>query len=196
MNLIKKLGNKFIWLGIYLSPAGERKNWFLRKVCCHIGKGSKLLGYQFGAEPYLLWIGDNVIAAVGTSFIEHDASYFNVYRYLGKKFIGTGGKMGGIIVRNNVFIGAGSIIFGGADIGENSIIAAGSIVNKKIPPNEVWGGTPAHFIMSIDEYAEKVVKLEEKLPWIQSGEYKDITEKELMKKRQNYYLKSILEEYL
>lgn len=58
------------------------------------------------------------------------------------------------------------------------------------------GGTPAHFIMSIDEYAKKVVKLEEKLPWIQSGEYKDITEKELMKKRQNYYLKSILEEYL
>ena len=58
------------------------------------------------------------------------------------------------------------------------------------------GGTPAHFIMSIDAYAKKVVKLEEKLQWIQSGEYKDITEKELMKKRQNYYLKSILEEYL
>ncbi len=58
------------------------------------------------------------------------------------------------------------------------------------------GGIPAHFIMSIDEYAKKVVKLEEKLPWIKSGEYKDISEQELIKKRQNYYLKSILEEYL
>jgi len=58
-----------------------------------------------------------------------------------------------------------------------------------------WG-IPAHFIMSIDEYAKKVVKLEEKLPWIKSGEYKDISEQELIKKRQNYYLKSILEEYL
>ncbi len=58
------------------------------------------------------------------------------------------------------------------------------------------GGIPAHFIMSIDEYAKKVVKLEEKLPWIKSGEYNDISEQELIKKRQNYYLKSILEEYL
>lgn len=40
----------------------------------------------------------------------------------------------------------------GVTIGEGSLIAAGSIVTKSIPPNEVWGGNPARFLCSRDEY--------------------------------------------
>lgn len=92
-----------------------------------------------------MWIGDNVIAAVGTMFIEHDASYLNICRYMKMKPVRGGGKFGSIIVRDNAFIGANSIIMGGADIGENSIIAACSLVKSKIPPNEVWGGTSTFY---------------------------------------------------
>ena len=40
----------------------------------------------------------------------------------------------------------------GVTIGEGSLIAAGSVVTKSIPPNEVWGGNPARFLCTIEEY--------------------------------------------
>ncbi len=49
-------------------------------------------------------------------------------------------------IKDNVFIGAHSIILKGVTIGENSIIAAGSVLTKDVPPNQIWGGNPAHYI--------------------------------------------------
>ena len=49
-----------------------------------------------------------------------------------------------------VFIGAHSIIMKGVTIGEKSIIAAGSVVVKDIPPMQIWGGNPAKFIKDIE----------------------------------------------
>jgi acetyltransferase-like isoleucine patch superfamily enzyme len=46
----------------------------------------------------------------------------------------------------NVWIGMGCTILKGVTIGENSIIAAGSIVTKDIPPNVLAGGNPAKVI--------------------------------------------------
>lgn len=44
------------------------------------------------------------------------------------------------------FIGANTVICRGISIGDNSIIGAGSVVTKNIPPNEIWAGNPARFI--------------------------------------------------
>ena len=45
-----------------------------------------------------------------------------------------------------VFIGARSIVCKGVTIGDHAIIAAGSVVVKDVPADEVWGGNPAQFI--------------------------------------------------
>lgn len=58
-------------------------------------------------------------------------------------------KTAPIIIEDNVFIGTRCIITKGVIIGENSIVAAGSVVVKSIPKNEVWGGNPAKFIKNI-----------------------------------------------
>ena len=50
-----------------------------------------------------------------------------------------------------MFIGTSCIIGKGVTIGENSVIAAGSVVVKNVPSNEIWGGNPAKFIRKINE---------------------------------------------
>jgi len=51
-----------------------------------------------------------------------------------------------IVVKRNAWIGAGATILPGVTIGENSIIAAGAVVNKNIPDNTIAGGIPAKVI--------------------------------------------------
>lgn len=51
-----------------------------------------------------------------------------------------------INVGHHCWIGTGAIILQGVTIGNGSVVAAGAVVTKDIPDNEVWGGVPAKFI--------------------------------------------------
>ncbi len=57
---------------------------------------------------------------------------------------------GDIIINESVYIGGGSIIRYGVEIGKNSIIGAGSVVVGNIPPNCVYVGNPAKFIRHVN----------------------------------------------
>lgn len=54
-----------------------------------------------------------------------------------------------ILIRRNAWIGAAATILPGVTIGENSVVAAGAVVNADVPPNTIVGGVPAKFIKSI-----------------------------------------------
>jgi acetyltransferase-like isoleucine patch superfamily enzyme len=54
-----------------------------------------------------------------------------------------------IVIERNVWIAAGATIIGGVTVGENSVIAAGSVVTQDVPPNTLAGGNPARVIRSI-----------------------------------------------
>jgi acetyltransferase-like isoleucine patch superfamily enzyme len=56
-----------------------------------------------------------------------------------------------IIIEDDVFIGTNCIIGKGITIGARSVIAAGSVVVKNVPADEIWGGNPAKFIKKINE---------------------------------------------
>lgn len=56
-----------------------------------------------------------------------------------------------IIIKDGCWICSGAIICGGVTVGENSIVAAGAVVNKDVPPNSIVGGVPARVIREIDE---------------------------------------------
>jgi acetyltransferase-like isoleucine patch superfamily enzyme len=53
-----------------------------------------------------------------------------------------------IVIERNVWIAAGATIIGGVTIGENSVVAAGSVVTKDVPANTLVGGNPARVIRS------------------------------------------------
>ncbi|VVE86156.1 transferase [Pandoraea bronchicola] len=54
-----------------------------------------------------------------------------------------------IVIERNVWIAAGVTIIGGVTVGENAVVAAGSVVTKDVPPNTLVGGNPARVIRSI-----------------------------------------------
>jgi maltose O-acetyltransferase len=69
-----------------------------------------------------------------------------------------------VTIGNMVFIGAGSIILPGTSMGDNSIIGAGSVVTRDIPPNTVAAGNPARAICTIDEFLTKQKRQMEMFP--------------------------------
>lgn len=59
-----------------------------------------------------------------------------------------------IVIERGVWIAAAVTIIGGVTIGENAVIAAGSVVTKDIPANSLAAGVPARVIRSIEEGCE------------------------------------------
>ena len=56
-----------------------------------------------------------------------------------------------IVIERNAWIAAGATIIGGVTVGENAVVAAGSVVTRDVPPNTLVGGNPARVIRSIGD---------------------------------------------
>jgi acetyltransferase-like isoleucine patch superfamily enzyme len=54
-----------------------------------------------------------------------------------------------VVIKKGAFIGTSTIILKGVTIGERSVVAAGSVVSKSIPADEIWGGNPCRFIKTL-----------------------------------------------
>lgn len=52
----------------------------------------------------------------------------------------------GVIIGNDVLIGANAIILPGCNIGDGAVISVGSVVNKDVPPYAIVAGSPARVI--------------------------------------------------
>jgi len=93
-------------------------------------------------------IGDNIILGAGVQLRDTDSHSLNpLDRLNGQDW--TSKKTSPIVIKNNVFIGACSIVLKGVTIGNNAIIGAASVVTKNIPDNEIWAGNPARFVKQI-----------------------------------------------
>lgn len=62
---------------------------------------------------------------------------------------------GKIIIEDWSYIGSGSIILPGVTIGKGSMVAAGSVVTKSVPPGVVVAGNPAKVICKVEDYIER-----------------------------------------
>jgi acetyltransferase-like isoleucine patch superfamily enzyme len=93
-------------------------------------------------------VGDNVKIGRGTEIYDTDFHALDPKIRSSKEDLKNKIKKA-VIIEENVFIGAYSIILKGVTIGENSIVGAGSIVTKSIPSNQIWAGNPAKFIRNL-----------------------------------------------
>ena len=93
-------------------------------------------------------IGNDVLIGSGCIITDTDSHPLSVIDRINNNLSAIQSKP--IIICDNVFIGARSIILKGVTIGEGSVIGAGSVVSKDVPPNTVCAGNPAKFIKSIN----------------------------------------------
>ena len=108
-----------------------------------IGAGSRLHGACLHAYSAIT-IGKRCLIAANTQIIDgsgHDLSFGAV-----EQRIFTGGDSRPIVLEDDVWVGANTLILPGVTIGKGSVIGAGSVVTKAIPPMVVAAGNPARII--------------------------------------------------
>lgn len=98
---------------------------------------------------WLIEIGNNVTLAPRVHILAHDASTKKALGYT---------KIKRVVIGDNVFVGAGTIILPGVRIGSNVIIGAGSVVTKNLEDNGVFAGNPCGFLTTYDNYINKEKK--------------------------------------
>jgi maltose O-acetyltransferase len=107
----------------------------------HISKNTSITTSKNGKSKII--IGNDVMIAHNVLIIggNHNISRIDIpMNQQGE------GKDGDIIIENDVWIGAGSIILTGVHIAKGSVVAAGSVVTKDIPAYCIVAGNPAKVI--------------------------------------------------
>jgi acetyltransferase-like isoleucine patch superfamily enzyme len=155
--MIKRI---FLFALLRVLPEYRRPHACARLLGVKVGARNRFTGaINFGSEPYLVEIGDNVTLAQGTTFITHDGGA-GLFRDEHPSL----NVFGRITIGNNVFIGSSATIMPGVKIGNNVVVGACSVVTKSIPDNVVVAGNPARKIKTIEEYRLGVLKRGIQLP--------------------------------
>lgn len=152
MQALKKLARKYY----------DRNEAFIRKLRrqgARVGKNVQIVDRaKLSYEPWyanLLEIGDGVVISSGVRLVTHDSSYANIAGDLPIKY-------GRVIIERNAYIGVNAIILPGVRIGEHSLIGAGSVVTRDVPPRSVAGGNPAKVLGTLEQglsrYQERIVR--------------------------------------
>lgn len=119
-----------------------------------IGSNNFIASAFWSSEPYLIRIGNNCGITSGVKIFTHGGS--RVLRHKHPKF----DAFGKVIIGDYVYIGSNSLIMPGVTIGNNVLIAAGSVVTKSIPDGCVVGGNPARYICSLDEFEQRNLRFD------------------------------------
>jgi len=90
-------------------------------------------------------IGDNVLLGINVIITDTDHHSLDAQ----ERRENTGITSAPVIIGNDVWIGANSMILKGVNIGNNTVIAAGSVVTASIPANVMAGGVPAKVIKKL-----------------------------------------------
>ena len=138
----------------WLLLSDEKKKKQLEQRGMVIGEGCEILnGFNFGSEPYLVEIGNNVRVTSGVKITTHDGGMW-VLRHMYPE-MKDADRFGRVKIGDNCHIGMDSMIMPGVTIGKNCIIGARAVVTHDIPDNSVAVGVPARVIESIEEYKKK-----------------------------------------
>lgn len=141
-------------------PETEESLRLMHELFPHVGEYSRVSAPVTVVRPGNVKIGNRVVVmnnclmmAAGGITIEDDAmiaanvQLISNNHDLHERMILTCKP---VLLKRNCWIGAGSTILPGVTVGENAVVAAGSVVTKDVEDNTVVGGVPAKLIKRID----------------------------------------------
>ncbi|HRQ37946.1 MAG TPA: acyltransferase [Chloroflexota bacterium] len=111
-----------------------------------IGKDSLVGEYTVIRGQGGVTIGDRVYTSPFTQIIAVN----HVFADRTRPFVEQGITAEGIVIEDDVWLGAGAVITDGVRVGKGAVVAAGAVVTKDVPPHTVVGGVPAKVIKEID----------------------------------------------
>lgn len=91
-------------------------------------------------------IGDRVYTSPFTQIIAVN----HVFDDPERPFVEQGITAKGIVIEDDVWLGAGAVITDGVRVGQGAVVAAGAVVTRDVPPHCVVGGVPARVLKEID----------------------------------------------
>lgn len=111
-----------------------------------IGKDSLIGEYSVIRGQGGVTIGDRVYTSPFTQIIAVN----HVFSDPDRPFVDQGITAVGIVIEDDVWLGAGAVITDGVRVGRGAVVAAGAVVTKDVPAHTVVGGVPARPIKTID----------------------------------------------
>ena len=119
----------------------------------YVENGASLtIGNDVGMSSTRMWIHDSVTIGnnvkIGACVLITDTDAHPL-DYLARRTSNDGTKSAPIVIEDDVWVGAHSIILKGVTIGARSIIGAGSVVTKSIPADCVAAGNPCRVMKKI-----------------------------------------------
>ena len=111
-----------------------------------IGKDSLIGEYSVIRGQGGVQIGDRVYTSPFTQIIAVN----HVFDDPDRPFVEQGITAEGIVIEDDVWLGAGAVITDGVRVGRGAVVAAGAVVTKDVSPHTVVGGVPAKLIKNID----------------------------------------------
>jgi len=93
-------------------------------------------------------IGSNCLIGANVTITDYD---FHSVKPEGRRYNTNAKDIGcsSVIIEDNVWLGMNAVVLKGVVIGQNSIVAAGSVVTKSIPSNCIAGGNPAMILKKL-----------------------------------------------
>ena len=129
-------------------PIGSKMRCYLERLRgVNIGKDVFLGGGNVldRVRPDLISIGDYVSIAGSVYILTHSNPTAPLRKILGPK----SHVISPVEIKKGAWIAINVTILPGVTIGENSIVASGSVVNKDVPPHTIVAGAPAKVIKTI-----------------------------------------------
>jgi acetyltransferase-like isoleucine patch superfamily enzyme len=142
-NLIRIQANAFIDLGVSIRDCGELS----RSSGIVLGENSSLGPYCCLAGPGAINIGSNCMIASHCSMYANNHSFDDLARPINSQPL----TVKGITIEDDCWLGTGVRVLDGVTIGTGSVIGAGAVVSRDIPPYSVAIGVPARVIKNRKE---------------------------------------------
>lgn len=120
----------------------------------HIGAGCELSGASITARSTAITLGKNVMLAPNCIIVDSD--FHAIWPPEKRKTEPGPERDEGVSIGDYVWLGMNCIVLKGVSIGYGSILGAGSVVTRSIPPRCLACGTPARVIRRLDENPDRI----------------------------------------